>query len=60
MHQSKVQNSVKIQTLDFSAEELREMQWKDATLNKIREAAQGTPNSAGVGFFRRGGLLYRR
>ena len=46
--------------LDFSAEELREMQWKDATLNKIREAAQGTPNSAGVGFFRRGGLLYRR
>jgi len=46
--------------LDFSPEELREMQRNDATLNKIREAAEGTPNSAGVGFFLRGGLLYRR
>ena len=51
---------VMIQMLDFSAEELREMQLKDETLSKIREVAEGTPNSARVGFFLRGGLLYRR
>ena len=27
---------------------------------KIREAADGQPNSAGIGFFCREGLLYRR
>ena len=36
------------------------MQRKDATLNKMREAAEGTPNSAGVGFFLTERLLYRR
>ena len=60
LHQSKVQNSVKIPMLDFSAEELREMQQKDVTLDKICEAAEGTPNSAGVEFFFSGGLLYWR
>ena len=47
-------------TLDFSAEQLREMQQKDPSLKKIREAATGVPNSAGSGFFERDGLLYRK
>lgn len=46
--------------LDFSAEELREMQQHDPSLEKIREAASGAHNSAGEGFFERDGLLYRR
>ena len=47
-------------TLDLSAEELRELQGKDDTLAKIREAAGGHANSAGVGFFKRDGLVYPR
>ena len=46
--------------LDLSAGELRELQEKDDTLVKVREAAEGRANSAGVGFFKRDGLVYRR
>ena len=47
-------------SLELSAEELRALQEKDLTLSKVREAADGHPCSAGTGFFRRGGLLYRK
>lgn len=47
-------------TLELSPGELRELQEKDDTLTKIREAADGHANSAGVGFFNRDGLVYRR
>lgn len=46
------------QVLDMSAAE--KLQDEDATLLKVREAADGHPCSAGVGFFRREGLLYRK
>ena len=46
--------------LDVSSEEMRTMQASDTTLDAIREAAGGKPNSAGVGFFKRDGLLYRK
>ena len=41
--------------LELSAGELRELQEADGTLAKIREAADGHTNSAGVGFFKREG-----
>ena len=47
-------------TLDLSAEDQRELQGKDDTLAKIREAAGGHANSVGVGFYKRDGLVYRR
>ena len=47
-------------TLNFLAEQLREMQQKDPSLKKTREAAKGVQNSAGSGFFERDGLLYRK
>ena len=37
-------------SLDLSAEKLQALQEKDATLAKVREAADGHPRSAGVGF----------
>ena len=46
--------------LEISAVELKVLQDKDETLVKIRRAADGHPCSAGPGFFRRDGLLYRR
>ena len=46
--------------LDLSAGELRELQEKDDTLVKIREAAEGHAIYAGVGFFKQDGLVYRR
>lgn len=36
------------------------MQGGDDTLIAVREAAEGTPNTAGGGFFKRDGLIYRR
>ena len=39
-------------TLELSAGELPDLQEKDDTLSKIREAADGHANSAGVGFFK--------
>ena len=60
LHQPRVSDTKQSQSFDFSADELQDMQQKDLTLDKIREAAKGRPNSAGVGFFQKGGLLYRR
>ena len=45
--------------LDISAEQVRTLQSMDITLEAVRQAADGHPCSAGVGFFRRDGLLYR-
>ena len=57
-------NSDKVQiakhALDVSAEEMRTLQSTDTTLDAVREAAEGKHYSAGVGFFKRDGLLYRK
>lgn len=44
--------------LDISAEQMRTLQATDTTLEAVRRAADGQPCSAGIGFFRRDGLLY--
>ena len=54
-----VQSEEDSHPLDISAEQLRTLQSTDSTLEAIRRAADGHPCSAGVGFFRRDGLLYR-
>ena len=46
--------------LEISAEELQKLQEEDPTLSAIRKAAKGDASTAGVGFFKKGGLLYRR
>ena len=46
--------------LDMPAEELQRFQAADDTLEAANKAADREPDTAGVGFFRRDGLLYRR
>ena len=46
--------------LEIAADELKTLQAADTTLNAVRGAADGHPCSAGIGFFRRDGLLFRR
>ena len=46
--------------LEIGADEMKTLQAAEATLNAVREAADGHPCSAGIGFFRRDGLLFRR
>ena len=46
--------------LEIAADELKTLQAADTTLNAVKEAADGHPCSAGIGFFRRDGLLFRR
>ena len=46
--------------LDISMEELKTLQKTDDTLKEIRKAADQQPSTAGVGFYRNEGLLYRR
>ena len=46
--------------LDISAEELQRLQEEDDTLVAVNKVADGDPSTAGEGFFRRDGLLYRR
>ena len=46
--------------LEIAADELKTLQAADTTLNAMREAADGHLCSAGIGFFRRDGLLFRR
>ena len=53
-----VQSEEDSHPLDISAEQLRTLQSSDITLETVRRAADGQPCSAGVGFFRRDGLLY--
>ena len=53
-------NTTTPHALDISAEELKVLQSTDSTLDAVRKAASGHPSSAGVGFFERDGLVYRR
>ena len=46
--------------LEIGADEMKTLQAADATLNAVREAPDEHPCSAGIGFFRRDGLLFRR
>lgn len=46
--------------LEISAEELKKLQDEDPTLSAIQKATSGDVSTAGVGFFKEGGLLYRR
>ena len=46
--------------LDVGKDELKKQQDTDETLAGVREAADGQPSTAGVGFFRKEGLVYRR
>ena len=46
--------------LDVTSGELAEMQGADETLVAVRKAAEGTPSTAGSGFFKRDGLFYRQ
>ena len=46
--------------LEVTSDELADMQKADETLVAVRKAAEGTPSTAGGGFFKRGGLIYRR
>ena len=49
-----------LHALEISAGELQRLQKEDDTLVAANNAADGDPSTAGVGFFRRDGLLYRR
>ncbi|XP_064399260.1 uncharacterized protein LOC135345747 [Halichondria panicea] len=46
--------------LDISLSKFKELQQKDDTLKQCVEAAEGSPSTAGVGFYQNDGLLYRR
>ena len=45
---------------DTTMDQFRSLQESDPTLETIREAAKGHPSTAGVGFFEKEGLIYRR
>ncbi len=47
-------------SLELPTEEMRTLQKQDGTLQEVQKAADGQSSSAGIGFFRRNGLLYRR
>lgn len=49
-----------LHALEISASELRQLQDQDETLAKVRAAADGKPSTAGIGFFKRDGLTFRR
>ena len=53
-------NTTTPHALDITAEELKVLQSTDSTLDAVRKAASGHPSSAGVRFFERDGLVYRR
>ena len=47
-------------SLEIAADEMKTLQAAGATLNAVREAADGHSCLAWIGFFRRDGLLFRR
>ena len=60
-YQQKQKDSpTQLHSLDISMTDFRELQEKDPTLQQSREAAEGHPSTAGIGFYQRSGLLYRR
>ena len=52
--------STKHTAFDVGANEMRILQTTNPTLDAIREVAEGKRSTAGVGFFKRDGLLYRK
>ena len=58
--QKQKDSQTQLHPLDISMTEFRELQQKDPTLQQCREAAEGHPSTAGIGFYQRSGLLYRR
>lgn len=46
--------------LDITAEGLQELQTADSTLEAVGKTARGESGTAGQGFFKKDGLLYRR
>ena len=46
--------------LNIGVDQLRRLQESDPSLEPVRRAADGEPSTAGVGFFRQEGVLYRR
>ena len=60
VRQEKGDVSCSLHSLEISASELRTLQDQDETLAKVKEAAEGKPSTAGIGFFKRDGLIYRR
>ena len=46
--------------LDISLSEFKVLQDKDTSLKEVRQAAEGHPSTAGIGFFQRDGVLFRR
>ena len=46
--------------LDLIASELKQLQKADHTVDAIRGAAEGEVSTAGIGFFTKDGLVYRR
>lgn len=55
-----VEATIEKHGLEMSAQELRDLQMKDVTLEEVRKAADEKPAKVGFGFFRKNGLLYRR
>ena len=45
--------------LEISAEELQKLQEEDPTLSAIQKATNGDVSTAGVGLYKKEGLLYR-
>ena len=45
---------------EMSAKNLTDLQDEDVTLEEVRRTADRSPTKVGCGFFRKGGLLYRR
>ena len=54
------QSLQQLHPLDISMSQFKTLQEEDPTLESIRRAAENCPSSAGIGFFKRDGLLYRR
>ena len=49
-----------LHSLDTSADGLKKLPDEDETLTRVKEAANGHPNTAGVGLFKRDGLIYQK
>ena len=54
------QSLQQLHPLDISMSQFKTLQEEDPTLESIRRAAENCPSLAGIGFFKRDGLLYRR
>ena len=53
-------NTQNLHPLDLTTQELQQLQEEDETLATVRKAAEGEISSAGIGFHKKDGLIYRR